>query len=231
MKYKIIGDSDCPVAQIALNNGEIVKVERGAMAYMSQIELKGKMNARKKGIGGMIGAIGRSLASGESMFMTEARATADGAFIGVAPALPGAIAKLTVGDHQYRLNDGAFLASDASVSYAMKTQKLGQALFGGTGDIFVMETEGSGDLLINAFGALVTLEVHDDQPLVVDNEHVLAWDVALDYDIEVASGTFGFTTGEGLVNRFSGNGQVIIQTRNIHSLAESLQAFFPKQSN
>jgi len=36
------------------------------------------------------------------------------------------------------------------------------------------------------------------------------------------SGTFGFTTGEGLVNRFMGEGKVYIQTRNLSSLASAL---------
>jgi len=36
---------------------------------------------------------------------------------------------------------------------------------------------------------------------------------------------FGFTSGEGLVNHFTGDGKVIIQTRNLHSLAEALHPF------
>ncbi|MBT8846585.1 TIGR00266 family protein, partial [Lactobacillus delbrueckii subsp. bulgaricus] len=56
----------------------------------------------------------------------------------------------------------------------------------------------------------------------IDNEHVIAWDANLDYDIKVASGMFGFTSGEGLVNHFTGDGKVLIQTRNLHSLAEAL---------
>ncbi|MEI3148214.1 MAG: AIM24 family protein [Merdibacter sp.] len=49
----------------------------------------------------------------------------------------------------------------------------------------------------------------------------MAWDASLDYSIRVASGTFGFTSGEGLVNEFNGNGKVYIQTRNIHNLADA----------
>ena len=88
-----------------------------------------------------------------------------------------------------------------------------------------METSGSGDILINSFGSLITLDVTPDKPLVIDNDHVVAWDAGLNYNIEIASGVFGFTTGEGLVNRFTGNGQVIIQTRNIRSLAGELSKY------
>ncbi|MDD6423539.1 MAG: TIGR00266 family protein [Intestinibaculum porci] len=231
MRFTINGDADCPLAHISLDKGETIKIERGAMAYMANVEIVGKMNSKKKGLGGMLGAIGRSLTSGESMFITQAQGTANGGYIGVAPAIPGAIAKLEVGAKQYRLNTGAFLASDDNVNYVMKRQDLGKAFFGGTGGLFVMETEGSGDILVNAFGALVELEVTPDTPLTIDNEHVVAWDADLDYNIEIASGTFGFTTGEGLVNTFHGQGKVLIQTRNLHSLADALSPFLPDKSS
>lgn len=231
MKYRINGDSDCPLAEVTLAKGEKIKIERGAMAYMSNVEIVGKMNANRKGLGGVLSAIGRSLTSGESIFITQAQGLADGSSIGIAPAIPGAICKLEVGTKQYRLNTGAFLASDDSVNYVMKSQTLGKAFFGGTGGLYVMETEGHGDILVNAFGALVELAVTPDTPLTVDNEHVVAWDANLDYNIEIASGTFGFTTGEGLVNTFHGNGKVLIQTRNLHSLAEALSPFLPDKSS
>ena len=133
--------------------------------------------------------------------------------------------------HQYCLNTGAFLCCDDSVSYVMKKQTVGKALLGGTGGFFIMATEGTGDVMVNAFGDLLALEVRSDHPITIDNEHVVAWDASLDYDIRIASGTFGFTTGEGLVNEFHGNGKVLIQTRNIHNLAQAIQPFIQTSSN
>ena len=69
MDYKIKGDSDCPIVEINLQNNETIKIERGSMAYMSNVTIEGKMNSNKKGLGGVLGAIGRSLTSGESMFI------------------------------------------------------------------------------------------------------------------------------------------------------------------
>lgn len=94
-----------------------------------------------------------------------------------------------------------------------------------------METTGTGDLFVSAFGDLLELAVTPDQPLIIDNEHVVAWDASLSYNIEVASGTFGFTSGEGLVNKFTGNGKVLIQTRNLHSLADALRIYLPANTN
>ena len=94
-----------------------------------------------------------------------------------------------------------------------------------------METSGGGDLFVNAFGDMMELEVRPGRSLVIDNGHVVAWDSTLDYQIRVASGTFGFKSGEGLVNEFHGSGKVLIQTRNIKSLADTLIPYMPKSSN
>lgn len=54
MDYIIKGDSDCPIAEIHLQTHEIVKIERGSMAYMSNVSIEGKMNSNKKGLGGVL---------------------------------------------------------------------------------------------------------------------------------------------------------------------------------
>lgn len=131
MDYKIKGDSDCPIVEINLQNNETVKIERGSMAYMSNVVIEGKMNSNKKGIGGVLGALGRSITSGESMFITEATGTSHDGLLGIAPSIPGKIVCLEVTPAcHYYLNNGAFLACDNTVSYEMKTQSVGKALFG-----------------------------------------------------------------------------------------------------
>ena len=101
MDYKIKGDSDCPIVEINLQNNETIKIERG----------------NKKGLGGVLGAIGRSLTSGESMFITEATGTSHDGLLGIAPSIPGKIVCLEVNSqNHYYLNNGAFLAGDNRVS-------------------------------------------------------------------------------------------------------------------
>lgn len=232
MNYIIKGDSDCPIAEIQLQTNETIKIARSAMAYMSNVFIEGKMNSNTKGLGGVLGAIGRSLTSGESMFITEAKGVAKDAFLGVAPSIPGKIACLQVQPNQhYYLNNGAFLACDDSVSYEMKPQSVGKALFGGSGGLFVMHTFGQGDIMVSAFGDIIEINVDANHPITIDNEHVVAWSDSLNYEIKIASGTFGFTTGEGLVNVFHGNGKVYIQTRNIPNLANALIPFMPTNNN
>ena len=51
MRYKILGDSDRPLVHIQLEMNEKVKIERGAMVYVSDVDLEGKMNSSKKDLG------------------------------------------------------------------------------------------------------------------------------------------------------------------------------------
>lgn len=230
MDYSISESTTFPIAEIKIGRGETIQIESGAMIYHNdQIKLDGHMNSNgKSGLGGMVRALGRSMTSGESFFITTATGVGDNAELGIAPANPGVIWPLQVGSgNQLRLNTGAFLAADPDVQYNMVRQKLSGAFFGGTGGLFVMETSGSGTVLVSGFGDIITLELDGTNEYIVDNNHVVAWDRSLDYDIDVASGTFGFTTGEGLVNHFHGTGKVYVQTRNLKSLADALKPYLP----
>lgn len=233
MNYTMTENSVFPLIEVALNKGETIQLESGAMVYHNgKVNLEGKMNSNgKSGLGGAIRAIGRSVTSGESFFITKATGLSENAKIALAPSTPGAIKQLEVGTIHWRLNTGAFLACDSSVSYNMKRQKLGGALFGGTGGLFVMETIGEGLLLINSYGDLIELELDGVDPFIVDNQHVVAWSDSLDYQIKIASGLFGFSTGEGVVNEFHGKGKLLIQTRNIQAFAGVLSPFLPSNSS
>lgn len=231
MNYKITQSTVYPLVEVTLAQGEEIQIERGGMVYHSgDVTLEGRMNSDSGGLGGFVKALGRSMVSGESIFITRARGMSNGAKIALAPGAPGGIRELQLGVQQWRIRDQAFLACDAGVLYEMKRQSFSKAVFGGTGGFFVMETRGTGIMLISSYGDILELQVDGAKPLVVDNSHVVAWSATLDYEIKIASGTFGFTTGEGLVNEFRGTGSVLIQTRNVESLAGMLKPFFPSDS-
>jgi len=232
MNYTITENTVFPLVEVALQQGEQIRLERGAMVYHNgDVNLEGQMNSNgSSGLGGMMKAIGRSMVSGESMFITTATGTRKDAKLAIAPGTPGSIRELVLGNTQWRINDGAFLACDTSVTYNIKKQSVGKALFAGTGGLFVMETAGTGSMLICSYGDILEIQLDGSQPFTVDNTHVVAWTSNLNYNIKVASGTFGFKTGEGLVNEFKGVGTVLIQTRNVQSLAAMLSPFMASKS-
>lgn len=226
MKFSTVGNEIFPLIEVELGKNESIMLERGAMVYHNEvIELTAEKNANgSKGVGGSLKALGRSVTSGESYYISKATSKGENGKIGLASTLPGKTRELQIGFEQWRLNTGVYLASEMSVSYTMQKQKVSNAFFGGTGGFYVMETQGEGLMFICSYGDMIELTLDGESPLTIDNEHVIAWTTGLDYEIKVASGMFGFKTGEGLVNEFRGKGTVLIQTRNLHSLAESLQS-------
>lgn len=228
MKYQLSNKGPFALVTIHLTKDEEVKIERGSMVYHNgNVTLEGRMNKTKKSVSvlsNMLKSVAKSVVSGESFLITVVRSSTDDGEINIAPPSIGSIREILVGSSQWILNDGVFLACEMSVEYNMKRQSLGKAVFGGTGGFFVMETSGEGSMLISCYGDIVEIQLDGSKKFIVDNRHVLAWESSLKYEISVASGMFGFTTGEGLVNEFSAKGKILIQTRNIEGFASIVAA-------
>ena len=94
------------------------------------------------------------MVSGESSFITQVVSQSNNGYIALAPDSPGQVIPLYLGEKQYRLNDGAFLALDGTAYYAMELQSVGKALLGGQGGFFVMTPKAKGTLLANAYGSI-----------------------------------------------------------------------------
>lgn len=227
MKIVQTSSTSASLVEFQLEKGESIRIEPGCMVYKDGcINLEGKVN------GGFFAAIGKAFLGGESFFTSVATAKSSGR-AAVAPKGFGNIKVLNVSSgNQWYINDGAFLACNTSVDYTSTRQKrLLNSILGGTGGFFILKSKGEGELLVNGFGDLIEIELDGSQPFQIDNGHVVCWQETLDYRLEIASGLFGFKSGEGLLNTFKGRGKVIIQTRNIQSFVDILVDYipFPKQ--
>lgn len=231
MKFSMDSHMQFPLVELSLNQGETVYIQRGSMVYHTpNVSLNTKLNASGSGLGRFVKAVGRSMVSGESTFITQAVAESDNGNLALAPDTPGQVIALELGEKQYRLNDGAFLALDGTASYTMESQSIGKALFGGQGGLFVMTTQGQGTLLANAFGSITKIELQN-QEITIDNAHVVAWSQSLDYNIHLENSFWqSIGTGEGVVNTFRGTGEVYVQSLNLQSFAGSLNKYIPKGS-
>ena len=232
MKFSMDSQMQFPLVELSLNQGETVYIQRGSMVYHTpNVSLNTKLNASGSGLGRFVKAVGRSMVSGESTFITQAVAESDNGNLALAPDTPGQVIALELGEKQYRLNDGAFLALDGTAFYTMERQSIGKALFGGQGGLFVMTTKGQGTLLANAFGSIKKIELQN-QEITIDNAHVVAWSKSLDYDIHLENGFWQpIGTGEGVVNTFRGTGEVYVQSLNLQSFAGALNKYIPKSSS
>ncbi|MYN46928.1 TIGR00266 family protein [Pseudoduganella sp. FT93W] len=215
--FSITGDID-PFLHVSLAHGEKIYCESDAMVMMEAgLDLKGKIT------GGLGAALMRRFANGESFFQQHIEAVRGGGDCLLAPRLPGAMQVLDVGARQYLLSDGAFVAASDKVELKVRTQSLGNALFAQSGGFFITETAGVGQVAVSGFGAISQLEVTPGNDMIIDNAHVVAWDSSLRYEISVTTGSSGGflgnlvnsqTSGEGMVLRFSGQGKILICSRN-----------------
>jgi uncharacterized protein (TIGR00266 family) len=225
--FTITGDVD-PFLHVTLQRGEKIYCESDAMVMMeANLDLKGKVQ------GGIARAFMRKFANGESFFQQEIEAVRGSGDCLLSPTLPGAMRTLSVGRDQYLLADGAFVAATEKVSLNVKMQNLGNALFAQTGGFFVTETKGEGEIVVSGFGSLFELDVTPGNDTLIDNSHVVAWDSRLHYDISAStaksSGFFGNlvnsqTSGEGVVLRFSGQGKVLVCSRNRDAFIDYLRS-------
>jgi uncharacterized protein (TIGR00266 family) len=214
--FTVTGDVD-PFLHVSLQQGEKVICESNAMVMMeATLDLKGKIT------GGIGSAIMRRLANEESFFQQHIEAVRGAGDCLLSPTLPGAMQVIDCGPRQYLLNDGAFVAAAAGVALNVRTQNLGNALFAQSGGFFITETSGTGQVVVSGFGSMSMLDVQPGRDVVIDNAHVVAWDSSLRYEISVTTQGGGFlsnlvnsqTSGEGVVLRFSGQGKVLVCSRN-----------------
>ena len=206
-----ISHRDCnTVLTIQLAIGCPLDARPGAMIAMSpSIQLKGSYKFSMK----------KLVAGGE---MSTSTFTGPGELL-LAPPMLGDITSLRLsGKESWSVSHDGYLASTQNVVKDYKRQGLGKAMFSGEG-LWVYKISGTGLLWLTSFGAIIRKDLQEGEKYIVDNGHLVAWNVK--YIMErVASGGLisGFASSEGLVCKFTGPGTVFIQTRNAVSFDSSL---------
>lgn len=222
----VTGEHD-PFLHISLQQGESISCESDAMVMMeSNLDLTAHMQ------GGLLGALARRLVNGESFFQQHIQATRGAGDCLLAPPFSGDIEVLDVGAVQYKIADTTYLAATSGVGLTAQLQRVGAAIFAETGGFFVGQTSGAGQVAVCGFGSLFTLDVTPNNPITIDNGHVVAWDSSLNYQISLSTGQNrsilgniinSITSGEGVVLRFSGAGKVVICSRNMNSFIAEIR--------
>jgi len=228
MYYELLYPGTFSMVKVHLDANEVLKAESGAMVAMSStIDVEGKME------GGILGGLSRAFLTGESFFLQSLVANRGAGEVLLAHALPGDIQALELdGSTEYIVQKDGFLASEETISTSTKAQNLGKGFFSGEG-FFVIRVSGSGTLFVSSFGNIHPIDIPAGEEMVIDNAHLVAWPATVDYAIEKASSGWlsSFTSGEGLVCRFTGPGRVLIQTRNAPSFGAWIRQFIPTQSS
>lgn len=218
-----VTDSIDPLLRVELAPHEEINAERNAMVSMD-----GSLSLIGSPKGGIFKALARKFFNSESFFQQRIRAEDQAGSVLLAPMLPGAVRTLDIGNRQYLLNDGAYLASESSVELELTSQSLWKTFFADNGGFFLMQTSGHGKLAIAGFGSLSEITLDGTQPVLIDNGHLVAWDNQLKYEVAFRTSRRSListifhsqTTGEGVVLRFEGQGKLYVSSRNRENLIE-----------
>ncbi|MBR3629063.1 MAG: TIGR00266 family protein [Oscillospiraceae bacterium] len=224
MNYEIKG-TPFPVGVVNLEAGESVICQNGAMTWMSP---NMKMETKGGGIGKMFGR----MLTGESLFQNIYTAEGGPGMIAFGSSCPGEIFALDMQPGMTIVaQKHAFLASAQTVTFETFFQKkVGAGFFGGEG--FIMQKfTGSGMLLLEIDGSIVTYELAAGQSMLVDTGYLAAMDGTCSVDIETVKGVGNaLLGGEGFFNtRVTGPGRVWLQTMPINQFAGSLIPYMPSK--
>jgi len=229
IEYKIFGD-DIQFVEVELDPSETVIAEAGTMVYMEQgITYEARMGDGTEPDQGMMGKLfqaGSRILTGESLFLTHF--TNHGSVkskVAFAAPYPGTIIPIDLKDVRNSLivqKDGFLCAAYGTKLSITLNRKIGSGLLGGEGFI-LQKLEGDGKAFIHAGGTVIEKQLNSEI-LRIDTGCVVAYEPALDFDIETAgslkSMVFG---GEGLfLATMKGTGKVWLQSMPIRKLIRAL---------
>ncbi len=224
MQSKIELSPEYGLLEVILAPGEKLVAESGAMVAMdSSVKLTSKAR------GGVLKGLKRKMLGGESFFQSTYEAEIQPGRVLLAPGAPGDIKEVLLNSGQsLMIQSSCYMASTPDVQLDTKWGGA-KGFFSGTG-MFLLKATGPGTVWITSFGAMAIQEIAGG--FTVDTGHIVAFDETLQYHISKVGGLKGLLfSGEGLVAKFTGHGQLHIQTRNPASFAAFLHPFRPVEKS
>jgi uncharacterized protein (TIGR00266 family) len=208
-----------------LEAGETIMAEPGAMvSHTEGIEI-----ATSTARDGLLSSA-KSMLGGESAFANEFTAEGGPGTVTLAPPTPGDVKEFELTGETLYATDGAYLASDPEIDIDSEFGGL-KSMLGGAG-LTPLALKGTGTVLIEAFGAIETVELDADETYTIDNEHLVAWEGSVDFDARRVGGLKStLLSGEGLVLDFTGPGRVWYQTRGLDSFVAALGEIFTSEGD
>ena len=216
MKYEIRYKPAFAAIFITLNPGESITAEAGAMTSMdAQLSMQTQLS------GGLIPGLLKKFFGGESLFVNVfSNETQQPLTLVLTQSTIGDIERIDLSQGDICFQPGAYIAHTPGVK--MGVQWAGFASwFAGEG-LFKLRLSGGGRAFFGAYGGMTKKHVQGE--FVVDTGHLVAYEPQIQMGIKLAGGLFGsVTSGEGLVNRLSGEGDIYLQSRSIDGLVRYLR--------
>ena len=224
MKYEI-KNQPFTVLTLHMEQGESIKCQSGAMAWMSPGI---QMETKTGGLGGMF----KKALVGESLALNHYTAAQAGELT-LAKHCPGDIMVFNIGQTPIIAQKTSFLAATQGVNMDIYLQQRASAGFFGGEGFLMQKYSGSGYAWLEIDGSVQERELAAGEKLIVDSGYVAAMEASCSMEIQTVKGlTNVLLGGEGLFNTVvNGPGRVWLQTMPINALAMNLYAYMPHPSN
>ncbi|HEY9652639.1 MAG TPA: TIGR00266 family protein, partial [Coleofasciculaceae cyanobacterium] len=166
-------------------------------------------------------------------FVSEFTAQGQPGLLYISPGVPGDIQHYYLRGNGLMVQSSGFVAASQTVQIDTKFQGF-KGFFSGE-SLFLLRATGEGDFWFSSYGAILEIPVAGHY--VVDTGYIVAFEDSLNYNVEMLGGLSfrslktGILGGEGLVCRFTGQGRLWVQSRNLYSLINFLNPFRPTKSN
>ncbi len=212
MQFEIQHQPVFSTLELALGEGDSILAQPGSMIAMTTgVVISAQTGAH---MGGGITKGFKGVLSGENFFTAVFRAKRPDQKLTLAPSYLGEIVPLDIKpDAGFYLTRGAFLACESGVTINM--------IYGGIKGLmakkglFYMHATGQGVVFLSSYGAVVRRTLADGEHFVVDNRFVIGFADTVQYKVVKATDSIkaSLMSGEGLVNRYTGPGEILYQTR------------------
>jgi uncharacterized protein (TIGR00266 family) len=218
--HQIFGN-DLQLVEIELDPGEAVRGEIGTMNYMEDgIEMQTSTG------GGIFSGLKRVF-TGEGFFIAAFLNNGQSkSRVAFAAPYPGKIIPIDLDNfgNQIYCQKDAFLCAAQGIEIEVAfAKRLGAGIFGGEGFI-LQRLAGSGWAFAHAGGTVIEKDLASGEQLRVDTGCLVAFDTAVDFDIQFIGGfTNALFGGEGLfLTTLTGPGKVYLQSMPFSRLADRI---------
>lgn len=217
MKYEIRYKPAFASVFVTLNPGDSITAEAGAMTSMD-----GQILMRTEFSGGLLSGLLKKFFGGESLFVNVfTNPSSQPLTVVFTQSTIGDIEEYDLANGAICLQPGAFIAHTTGVKMGVNWAGF-SSLFAGEG-LFKLKLSGQGKVFFGAYGGITKKRINGE--FIVDSGHLVAYSPTIKMKLKLAGGLFGsVTSGEGLVNRLSGQGDIYLQSRSIDGLVKYLSS-------
>ncbi|PCJ56801.1 MAG: TIGR00266 family protein [Planctomycetota bacterium] len=200
--------------------GDSITAESDAMASMStHLKVKTRFN------GGLFKGLIKKYFGSESLFINEficpvGQKPGD---ITLTQPTPGDIEEMDLNGETFFLQPGAYIAHSGNVKLGVKWAGIASGI--NKEGFFKLAVSGRGKVYYGAYGCLFKKKVSGE--FIVDTGHLVGYTSGLKLKLGLAGGIFSsFFGGEGLVTKVKGEGEIILQSRNLEALGSLTSKLF-----